>query len=231
MLTACVSGDVFASPSAKQILVTIKLAAYSGVDSTSMPRDVLVIINNYTGDRLNFGLAIEKARSEYPNVKINSVIVADDVSLLNQAPATLVGPRGLAGNVLVCKLLGALAETGAAIDTVKAFGDAVVDNLRSVGAGLDPCHIPGRAPEGSARLAVNDYELGLGLHNEAGVEKRKLQGADEMLGIMIVSLLDVVRDWKLDETVLFINNLGGMSQLEMGAAVHDILGHLGVELS
>ncbi len=118
MLTACVSGDVFASPSAKQILVTIKLAAYSGVDSTSMPRDVLVIINNYTGDRLNFGLAIEKARSEYPNVKINSVIVADDVSLLNQAPATLVGPRGLAGNVLVCKLLGALAETGAAIDTV-----------------------------------------------------------------------------------------------------------------
>ena len=230
MLTACVSGDVFASPSAKQILATIKFAAYSGVDS-SMSRDVLVIINNYTGDRLNFGLAIEKARSEYPNVNINSVIVADDISLLSQAPTTLVGPRGLAGNILVCKLLGALAETGASIDTVKAFGDAVVDNLRSVGAGLDPCHIPGRAPEGSARLALNDYELGLGLHNEAGVEKRRLRGADEMLGIIIVSLLDVVRDWKLDETVLFVNNLGGMSQLEMGAAVHDILELLGVELA
>lgn len=231
MLTACVAGEVFASPTAKQILATIKLAAFSGLDSTSTPRDVLIIINNYTGDRLNFGLAIEKARSEYPNVNINSVIVADDISLLSQTPTTLVGPRGLAGNILVCKLLGALAETGAALDLVKAFGDSVVDNLRSVGVGLDPCHIPGRAPEGSARLSVNDYELGLGLHNEAGVAKRKLRGADEMLEAMMVDLLDVTRDWKMNETALFVNNLGGMSQLEMGAAVYDILSLLGVELA
>lgn len=228
MLTACVAGDVFASPSAKQILATIGFAAFCGINLQSPPRDVLIIINNYTGDRLNFGLAIEKARSAFPNVKIESVVVADDISLLGQSSTTLVGPRGLAGNILVCKLLGALAETGATLETIKSFGDSVVQNLSSIGVGLEPCHIPGRILHGSSRLDSDEYELGLGLHNEAGVAKRKLEGANALLENMLSTLLDVTGKWKAAETALFINNLGGMSQLEMGAIVYDVAGFLGM---
>ena len=103
LLSACVSGDVFASPSASQILTCIKLAV--AVQKTT---DVLLVINNYTGDRLNFGLAAERAKAEIPGANIESVVVADDVSLLSKP--SLVGARGLAGNILVCKVLGAAAE-------------------------------------------------------------------------------------------------------------------------
>jgi len=119
MLSASVSGEIFASPSSKQILNTIRLAAFGEDDpSSSTNRDILVIINNYTGDRLNFGLAIEKARLLFSSINIASVIVADDISLLSSPTTRAVGPRGLAGNILVCKVLGALAETGANLDQI-----------------------------------------------------------------------------------------------------------------
>ncbi|KAK7031074.1 hypothetical protein VNI00_013674 [Paramarasmius palmivorus] len=225
MLTACVSGEVFASPSAKQIGHTIELASVGG-DSG---KDVLVIINNYTGDRLNFGLAIEKAKArrsaEGRTTGVDSVVVADDVSLLPSESA--VGPRGLGGNILVCKILGAFAERGAPLDACKRLGDAVVDNLRSIGVGLECCHVPGRTqPEGGGRLGEEECELGLGLHNEPGVRKMKVPDIpEELVGEMLGKVLEFVMDEKegvkKDEVVLFVNNLGGMSQLEMGAVVSD----------
>ena len=135
MLTASVSGDIFASPGSKQILATIQFAAFAGSDLPrekyyKNKRDVLVIINNYTGDRLNFGLAIEKARAIHPELNIASVVVSDDISLIHRP--SLVGARGLAGNVLVCKILGAAAARGWELEEVKRLGDAVVSNLASV---------------------------------------------------------------------------------------------------
>ena len=113
MLTASVSGDIFASPSAKQILSAISFAAFAGC--MTQPRDVLVVINNYTGDWLNFGLAIEpEARSRFLNLNITHVLDADDTSLLPQTGSgMLVGPRGLAGNSLIYKVLGAYTTFGA----------------------------------------------------------------------------------------------------------------------
>ncbi|KAF8874699.1 Dak1 domain-containing protein [Gymnopilus junonius] len=235
MLTASVAGDIFASPSAKQILSAIKLAACSGSESDS--RAILTIINNYTGDRLNFGLAMEKARLAYPALKIDSVVVADDVSLLKQnASNKFVGPRGLGANILVCKILGALAEGGAALDVVKAYGDAVVANLFSLGVGLDHCHVPGRTKEGRTTLGDEECEVGLGLHNEPGVKKRTIDEPAELIDHMIRMLLDsqllrngasTLRDGNSgDGSVLFVNNLGGMSQLEMGAVVYDTVERL-----
>ncbi len=55
MLTAVVCGDVFASPTVDAVLAAIK--------TVTGPAGCLLIIKNYTGDRLNFGLAAEKARS------------------------------------------------------------------------------------------------------------------------------------------------------------------------
>ncbi|KAJ3807345.1 DAK1/DegV-like protein [Lentinula lateritia] len=226
MLAASVSGEIFASPSAKQILSTIRLAAYAGED------DVLAIINNYTGDRLNFGLAIEKARAE--GIRVDSVVVADDVSLLHSESSSLVGPRGLAGNILVCKILGALAERGSSLENLKHAGDTIVSHLASIGVGLDHCHIPGNNSY-IATIGDNECEVGLGLHNEPGVHRMDIRDSvkliDELIGKLLRSrgVVDGGRDSFVQEgdiTVLFVNNLGGMSQLEMGAIMTDILARL-----
>jgi dihydroxyacetone kinase len=257
MLAASVSGDIFASPSAKQILQTIGLASSSGVTSSLTVereglRNVLVIINNYTGDRLNFGLAIEKALALSP-IHIESVVVADDVSLLrppsdSSSRSSLVGARGLAGNILVCKILSALAERGEPLARVKQLGDAVVSSLASVGVGLEHCHVPGRVPWGSEeaeeiRIGENECEIGLGLHNEPGVIRKKIDGPAAVIRDMLELIIyskdhGDERFWAFstndapgDEGVLFVNNLGGMSQLEMGAVLDEILVQLGKSYS
>ncbi|KAI6111808.1 DAK1 DegV-like protein [Pisolithus croceorrhizus] len=253
MLTASVSGDIFASPSAKQILSAISFAAFAGLppplSETTRPRDVLVIINNYTGDRLNFGLAIERARARYPNLNIVSVLNADDVSLLPQATndsreQPIVGPRGLAGNVLVCKILGAYTTFGAK----GGLGDALVANLRSIGAALGHCHVPGRnAHSGVCTeiIELGSVELGLGLHNEPGVRRESLSSptwfVSEMIRMILTSgsgwvgsevnryaVFEPGEEWIRpgDATVLFLNNLGGISQLEMGATLEIIRNEL-----
>ncbi|KIK53456.1 hypothetical protein GYMLUDRAFT_232803 [Collybiopsis luxurians FD-317 M1] len=260
MLAASVSGEIFASPSAKQILSTIRLAAFAGDEShlRNLPsdksstssssstaqqppprlvphKDVLVIINNYTGDRLNFGLAIEKARAE--GIRIDSIVVADDVSLLDSPQASVVGPRGLAGNIIVCKILGALAERGSSLENMKWVGEAGVNHLASIGVGLEHCHVPGSKSGSAGMMGDDECEVGLGLHNEPGVRRMQMQGGDsaklvdEMVGKILRSrgVVDGGRDSFVEEgdtTVLFVNNLGGMSQLEMGAIVYDVLGRL-----
>lgn len=242
MLTASVSGDIFASPSAKQALHTIQLASGGSTHPSASPKDVLIIINNYTGDRLNFGLAIEKALASMP-IKIESVVVADDVSLLHST-SSLVGPRGLSGNILVCKVLGAFAERGAPLASVKRLGDAVVHHLASVGVGLEHCHVPGREPWGSGTnrgmiLGQDECEIGLGLHNEPGVTRKTIESPGavirEMIDLIIHSkdngdgkFLNAQTETEAgDDVVLFVNNLGGMSQLEMGAVLDEILAQLG----
>ncbi|KAI6152721.1 DAK1 DegV-like protein [Pisolithus thermaeus] len=250
MLTASVSGDIFASPSAKQILSAILFAAFAGLppplSETTRPRDVLFIINNYTGDRLNFGLAIERARVRYPNLNIVSVLNADDVSLLPQATndsreQPVVGPRGLAGNILVCKVLGAYTTFGAK----GGLGDALVANLRSIGAALGHCHVPGRnAHSGTEVIELGFVELGLGLHNEPGMRRESLSSPTWLVSEMIRMILrsgsgwvgsevnrtvfDPAEEWIRpgDATVLFLNNLGGISQLEMGATLEIVRNEL-----
>lgn len=238
MLTACVSGEIFASPSSKQILNTIRLAAFRpestpSDDATGEKKDVLVVMNNYTGDRLNFGLAIEKARVSFPQINLESVVVADDVSLLHSSSTQVVGARGLAGNILVCKVLGALAHTGASLSTCKAYGDAVVDNLSSIGVALEHCHVPGRgAGEGLKPMDDGECEVGLGLHNEAGVYRRKMGGDFQaIIEEMVKMVLERVSRNVADDLVLFVNNLGGVSQLEMGALLGDLASALGTPTS
>ncbi|KAG6832338.1 hypothetical protein H0H87_001979 [Tephrocybe sp. NHM501043] len=257
MLSASVSGDIFASPSAKQILQTIYLASTSGVAASETEdammkiafKDVVVIINNYTGDRLNFGLAIEKALAS-SHMKLESVIVADDVSLLQpgydaepQARKSLVGARGLAGNILVCKMLGAFAQRGADIARVKLLGDTIVHNLASVGVGLGHCHVPGRETNlgGSMQMADEECEIGLGLHNEPGAVRKRMDGPVQLVADML-RLIMRSKDGtgtkfiqipagnetfgSTDKVVLFVNNLGGMSQLEIGAVLDEVLRQL-----
>ncbi|KAL5520362.1 hypothetical protein ACEPAG_9586 [Sanghuangporus baumii] len=248
MLAASVSGDIFASPSASQILTCIQFAL-----AAQRTNKVLLIVNNYTGDRLNFGLAAERALSLslHPDgnseeggnaqVQAETVVVADDVSLLDRP--SLVGPRGLAGNILVCKVLGAAAESGLDLSNLKKLGDAVVANLASIGVGLAHCHVPGRSMPLEKEGIIEDgmCELGLGLHNEPGVRKMQVGSAENLVGEMLeqilnsserrVGALDNANSGEKfvqnrDEVVLYVNNLGGMSMLEMSAIVDEAVSQL-----
>lgn len=204
MLTAAVCGDVFASPSVDAVL--------AGILAVTGPAGCLLIVKNYTGDRLNFGLAAERARAFGLNVSM--VIVDDDIALPDLPQA-----RGVAGTLFVHKIAGALAEEGADLDTVTAAARRVIAGTRSIGMSLDTCRVPGspkedRIPEGKA-------ELGLGIHGEAGVEQVDFAGARAAVATMAERLSAVMGE---GPHVALINNLGGASVLEMSVLAHDLLG-------
>lgn len=226
-LTACVAGTIFASPSAQQVRACL---------SQRLPAEtegIIVIMTNYTGDVLNFGMGIEKARAM--GKKVEMVVVADDVGV-GRAKGGKVGRRGLSGTALVVKICGALAEAGASASDCARVGRLVVDNLVSVGASLSRVHVPGRsleeAKDEERRLGPGLVEIGMGIHNEPGCEKIKTD-LPGLVKIMLAQLLNqndkdraYVKIEKGDDTVLLINNFGGTSNLELSGAVTEIVNQL-----
>ncbi|MER8990934.1 dihydroxyacetone kinase subunit DhaK [Mesorhizobium sp. M0678] len=204
MLTAAVSGEIFASPSVEAVLAAIR--AVTG------PAGCLLIVKNYTGDRLNFGLAAEKARVE--GFPVEMVIVADDIALPDIAQ-----PRGVAGTLFVHKIAGHLSEAGNDLATVAAAARAAVADIVSLGISLSSCSIPGQSHD--ERFGANDAELGLGIHGEPGVERIAVQSAERLVAIMserLAARLDPVSDY-----ALLINNLGSVPPLEMLLVANAVL--------
>ncbi|MER8661006.1 dihydroxyacetone kinase subunit DhaK [Mesorhizobium sp. M1148] len=204
MLTAAVSGEIFASPSVEAVLAAIR--AVTG------PAGCLLIVKNYTGDRLNFGLAAEKARAE--GFRVEMAIVADDIALpgINQ-------PRGVAGTLFVHKIAGHLSETGQDLAAVATAARAAAKDIVSLGMSLSSCSIPGQPHE--ERFGENDGELGLGIHGEPGVERIAVQSADKLVAIMAERLAA-----RLDPNAshaLLINNLGSVPPLEMSLVANAVL--------
>ncbi|MBY5400913.1 dihydroxyacetone kinase subunit DhaK [Rhizobium leguminosarum] len=196
MLTAAVSGEIFASPSVDAVLTAIR--AVTG------EKGALLIVKNYTGDRLNFGLAAEKARAEGFDVEM--VIVADDIAIpgINQ-------PRGVAGTLFVHKISGYHAERGENLKTVASHAAAAAGDIVSLGMSLSTCSVPGQAHED--RLGENEGELGLGIHGEPGVERITLQPVVDIVSTMVARLSPALH--KGANYALLINNLGAVPPLEM----------------
>lgn len=203
MLTAAVCGDVFASPSVDAILAAI--LAVTG------PLGCLLIVKNYTGDRLNFGLAAERARAFGLNVGM--VIVDDDIALPD-----LPQSRGVAGTLFVHKIAGAMAENGASLDTVIDTARRVIAHTRSIGISLDTCTVPGSPKE--ARIPPGRAELGLGIHGEAGVEQIDYDGVRGAVAAMTAKLAAGMEN---KPHVVLLNNLGGTSVLEMAVVVNELV--------
>jgi triose/dihydroxyacetone kinase / FAD-AMP lyase (cyclizing) len=220
LLAAAAQGDIFASPSTKQIL--------AAVDAVPSDKGTILVITNYTGDCLHFGLAAEKASSSGRDVRM--LICGDDVSVGRKGK--LVGRRGLAGQIGVLKIMGAAAGRGDGIDEVYTLGQAVTDQIVSIAATLDHCHVPGRAEH--ATLADDELELGTGPHNEPGYKKLKpAPPVEELVGTILKYCLDetdkergYVHFAKGDATILMVSNFGGMSNLEMYALVDELLDQL-----
>lgn len=233
MLTAAVSGEIFASPSASQIC--------SGIDLVNSDAGVVFIVNRYTGDCLNFGLAAEKARNAlaYSGNKksggVEMVIVGDDVAV-GRERGGLVGRRGLAGNIITCKVLGAASDRGLNVQQLKKLGDTLVDSMVAVGTSLDHCHVPGRSkkPEEWGALSQDACEIGMGIHNEPGFKHlEQTPPASELVREMLSLLLnpnDTDRAYvafdKDDAPAVLINNLGGVSQLEINALLDEVITQL-----
>jgi dihydroxyacetone kinase len=204
MLTAAVCGEIFASPTVDAIHAAI--AAVAG------PSGCLLIVKNYAGDRLNFGLAAERARAE--GLKVEMVIVADDIALENFAQ-----PRGVAGTLFVHKIAGYHAEAGVSLERVTAIARGVAKSVKTLGVATSVCTIPGQ--QGHARLAPGHAELGLGIHGEPGVETIALPSADGVARLMAERLLRAVP--ASGPLALLINNLGGTPDLEMAVFFKAVL--------
>ncbi|KIS45092.1 dihydroxyacetone kinase subunit DhaK [Kosakonia radicincitans] len=203
MLTAAVCGDVFASPSVDAVLNAI--VAVTG------DRGCLLIVKNYTGDRLNFGLAAEKAKRY--GLKVEMVIVADDIALPDNKQ-----PRGIAGTALVHKIAGHAADQGKSLSEVRDIAQKACENVYSLGLAMETCNLPG-SDEEEGRIQRGKVELGLGIHGEPGASIVDTQNSKSLIDTLVKPLKAAVGD---DRIAVLINNLGGVSALEMALLTKEL---------
>lgn len=198
LLSASVCGSVFASPSVDAVL--------AGILAVTGKAGCLLIVMNYTGDRLNFGLAAERARAMGHDVEM--VVVADDIAMADAAQ-----PRGIAGTLLVHKIAGHLAEQGKDLQTVAAAARDVADRVVSLGVARDTGTVPGN--DAVDRIDAAEVEIGLGIHGEPGVETKTFKALSDLVEDMTQRLqTEIAHDGPI---ALLINDLGGTSALEMSA--------------
>lgn len=210
MLSGAVSGDVFTSPGVDAVLAAIR--AVSGPDGA------LLIVKNYTGDRLNFGLAAEMARAE--GIPTEMVVVADDVALATDGRHA--GRRGLAGTVLVHKIAGAAAASGLKLAEVRREAEEAAAVLGTMGVALSPCTVPAAGRPGFT-LGPDEIELGLGIHGEAGISRTRMVPADALAGEMLGRILADMNLSRGDRVALLVNGLGGTPAMELAVMARGAL--------
>ena len=218
MLTAAVAGDVFASPPASSV--------YAAIRATAGPRGALLVVKNYTGDRLHFGLAAERARAD--GVPVEMVIVGEDCAL--PRGASKAGRRGLAGTLFVHKVAGGLAELGHTLEEIAHAAQAVAGDIATMSVSLAPCLVPGRGP--CFQLPPGTMGVGLGIHGEEGVAQEPLASSRAVARRLVQGILNADTGFGYFEAVrgqrvaLLLNNLGGTSTLELQVVLADVLEEL-----
>jgi len=200
MLTAAICGDVLASPSVDAVL--------AGIQAVTGAAGCLLIVKNYTGDRLNFGLAAVRARAL--GIEVKMVVVGDDIAL-----PELTKPRGVAGTLFVHKIAGAVAESGGSLDAVTDAASRAAESAVTIGMALSNCTVPGRTREN--RISEGDIELGLGIHGEPGAEQIPFQSAKKAVADAVAKLKPHLKD---ESYVALLNNLGGATALEMSVLTY-----------
>ena len=201
MLDAACPGQVFTSPTPDQML--------DAVQAVSNGAGVLFIVKNYEGDVMNFDMAAEMAGEL--ETEVTSVRTNDDVAVEDSLYTT--GRRGVAGTMIVEKIVGAAAEEGMDLPTLKTLGDSVNGRTRSMGVALTSCTVPAA---GKPTFAIGDdeMEMGVGIHGEPGRRRVKLKAADEIAEEMMGAILDELGEKKGD-MLLLINGFGGTPLMEL----------------
>jgi dihydroxyacetone kinase-like protein len=198
MLDAACPGQIFTSPTPDQMLT-----AAQAINSNA---GVLFIVKNYAGDVMNFEIAAEMMDS--PTA---TVLVCDDVSL----PKThSIGRRGVAGTLMVEKMVGAAAEQGANLEECKTLGDKVCNNTASMGVALSCCTVPALGKP-TFEIAENEMEMGVGIHGERGRETMPLANATQIVDYLANSINDDLNPQKNQTALLHINGFGGTPAVEL----------------
>ena len=202
MSDAVVVGAIFSSPPPKPV--------YAATKTVNGGAGVLYILGNYSGDKMNFGLAADEARAE--GIKVNVTNVTDDVA---SAPRDRTSDRrGIAGNLFVIKIAGAKAEEMATLEEVTAIAQKANANLRTMGVALAPCTIPA-AGKPHFILKEDEMEVGLGIHGEPGSQKTTLRSADEVTEMLADKILMDLPFSENDEVAVLVNGLGSTPLSEL----------------
>lgn len=202
MLSAAVAGEVFTSPSPDSV--------FAAIQAVGGDLGVLLIVKNYTGDRLNFGLAAEMARAE--GIPVEMVVVADDVALAGMEQ--FAGARGLAGTVFVHKIAGAAAEEGKDLPQVIAIAQETADAIATMGVALSAGTVPSVGTP-SFVLGEEEVELGLGIHGEPGIRRIALDSADRIADELVQAIVAAHQLKANERAAVLINNLGATTAMEL----------------
>jgi dihydroxyacetone kinase-like protein len=202
MLTAACQGPVFAAPPVD--------ACYETIKSVATDAGVLVLVNNYQGDRMAWDMACEMAEAE--GIKLRQFIINDDVAV--QDSLYTVGRRGVAGNFFVMKAAGAAAEAGGDLDAVYAVAEKVNANVRTMGVALTSC-IPPAKGDVIFQIGDDEMEVGVGIHGEPGRERAKIKSADEITQILYSAVQSDLPFSSGDRVALMVNGLGGTPPAEL----------------
>jgi dihydroxyacetone kinase-like protein len=199
MLDAACPGQIFTSPTPDQMIEAAEV-----VDTGA---GVLFIVKNYEGDLMNFTMAAEMAGRD-----VASVVTNDDVAVENSSFTT--GRRGVAGTLIVEKIVGAAAETGAALATLKSLGDDVNARTRSMGVALTPCTVPA-AGRPNFVLGDDEMEMGVGIHGEPGRRRVPLAAADAISDELLGAILGDLGLRPGSEVLLLVNGFGATPLIEL----------------
>jgi len=196
MLDAACPGDVFAAPPMDYVYETAKRLA--------SPKGVLLLVNNYTGDRMAFDMGKEMAEAD--GVKTEILMIDDDVAVKDST--WTIGRRGVAGNFFVIKAVGAASERGDDLEEIVRIGKKVNSVTRTMGVALTACTPPAKGSP-LFELGDDEMEFGVGIHGEPGRERRALASADEIVDDLLAATADDLPFVSGDRVALMINGLGG----------------------
>lgn len=209
MLSAAVCGEVFTSPTPDQIFEAIK--------ASDEGQGVFLVIKNYSGDVMNFEMAKDLADVE--DIEVDYIVVDDDIAV--EDSTYTAGKRGIAGTVLVHKILGAAAEEGASLAEIKALANKLVPAIKSIGVALSPATSPEVGKPGFD-IADDEIEFGVGIHGEPGYRREKLQPSKDLASELVTQLKKEFQWASGDEYALLVNGMGATPLMEQFVFTNDV---------
>lgn len=213
MLSAAVCGQVFTSPTPDQIYEAIKAADHG--------KGVFMVVKNYSGDVMNFDMA--KDLAEMDDIRVKSIVVDDDIAVENSLYTQ--GRRGVAGTILMHKILGAAADQGASLDEIAALAQAVLPHIKTIGVALNAATVPEVGKPGF-ELKEDEIEYGVGIHSEPGYRTEKIKPSNELCQELLGKLDSELHLSEDKSYAVLVNGMGATPLMEQYIFSHDLLNQL-----
>lgn len=213
MLSGAVAGQVFTSPTPDQI--------YAAIKAVNTGSGVFLIVKNYSGDVMNFDMA--KDMAELDDIPVKSIVVDDDIAVKDSLYTQ--GRRGVAGTVLMHKVLGAAADQGASLDEIEVLAQKVLPNIKTIAVALSAATVPEVGKPGF-ELADDEIEYGVGIHSEPGYRREKLQSSHDLVTELVGKLDDEQHLSPDKQYGVLVNGMGATPLMEQYIFTHDLLNNL-----